>query len=70
MQKVAHGKDLTNDVLLDTLWDEFEGRDCKEGTFAELLRYGCVNFRQVREGMEYTDAPPPPGLLNDGVLEA
>ena len=69
MQKVQHGKHLTNDVLLGVLWDENEGRDCEEGTFGELLRYGCVNFRQERKGMEYRDAPAPPGTLDKGSLE-
>lgn len=69
MQKITHGKHLTNDVHLGVLWDEFDGRDCAEGTFAELLRYGCENFRQTREKIEYRDAPAPPETMEKGVFE-
>lgn len=70
MQKITHGKHLTTSVHLGVLWDENEGKDCEEGTFAELLRYGCENFRQGREGIEYKDAPAPPNTLDKGFLEA
>lgn len=69
MQKITHGKHLTNDLHLGVLWDEHEGKDCEEGTFGALLRYGCENFRQRREGIEYRDAPAPPSTLDKGFLE-
>lgn len=70
MQKITHGKHLTNDLHLGVLWDQHEGKDCEEGTFASLLRYGCENFEQTRTEIEYRDAPVPPSTLNKGFLEA
>ncbi|KAK5125962.1 hypothetical protein LTR85_011317 [Meristemomyces frigidus] len=72
MQKITHGKGLTNDVMLGVLWDmpENEGKDCAEGTFAELLRYGTINVEQTRGSILYVDAPRPAKTLKKGLLEA
>lgn len=72
MQKITHGKGLTNDAQLGVLLDkpENEGKDCAEGTFAELLRYGTVNFRQTRERIGYVEAPRPAKTIRKGLLEA
>lgn len=69
MQKVTHGKDLTNSIHLGALWDENPGMDCQPGTFAELLRYGTVHFEQTRESIVYVTAPAPPEILKKGLLE-
>ena len=69
MQKITHGKHLTNSIHLGVLWDENEGKDCEPGTFAELLRYGTVQFEQTREEMEYAKAPRPPKTMKKGLLE-
>lgn len=70
LQKITHGKGLTDSVHLGLLWDENEGADCKPGTFAELLRYGAIHFRQTREQIDVRTAPPPPQLIKKGLLEA
>ncbi|KAL7949482.1 hypothetical protein V8C42DRAFT_311026 [Trichoderma barbatum] len=44
MQKITPAKNMTHYVHLRTLWDEDPGKDCEEGTFAELLRHGTVRF--------------------------
>jgi hypothetical protein len=70
MQKVFRGKGLTHDNELGELWDEDQdGHDCKEGTFAELFRYGCENFRQKREEIAYVKAPRPSKTYKRGLLE-
>ena len=71
MQKITHGKGLTKDVQLGTIWDQPEnkGKDRAPGTFAELLRFGCVNFVQSRESVVYVNAPRPPKTLQKGLLE-
>jgi hypothetical protein len=50
MQKVSHGKGLSHSVQLGTMLDmpENADKDHGEGTFAELLRYGTLHFRQKR----------------------
>lgn len=50
MQKISHGKDMSVYVQLGTLLDspENSNKDHEPGTFAELLRYGTVHFRQKR----------------------
>lgn len=72
MQKITHGKGLTNDLALGIVWDqeEYEGKDCLPGTFGELLRYGAVNFEQIRERIRVVDAPRPEETLKKGLLEA
>lgn len=69
LQKITHGKHLTDSVHLGVLWDENEGADCEPGTFAELLRYGAVHFEQTRENIAYEEAPRPPETLKKGLLE-
>lgn len=70
MQKVFRGKALTHDTELGELWDEDqEGHDCKVGTFAELFRYGCENFRQTRGQIAYVEAPRPSKTYKKGLLE-
>lgn len=70
MQKVFRGKGLTRDKELGELWDEDQERhDCMEGTFAELFRYGCENFKQTREDITYVKAPRPDKTHKKGLLE-
>ena len=69
MQKITHGKNLTNSTHLGELWDGNTGKDCEPGTFAELLRYGTVHFRQTRDEIVYAKAPAPPKTLKKGLLE-
>jgi hypothetical protein len=70
MQKVFRGKTLTSDTELGELWDEDQdGNDCKAGTFAELFRYGCENFRQTRDTIAYVKAPRPNKTYKKGLLE-
>ena len=72
MQKITHGKNLTKGVALGVLWDlkENEGVDAKEGTFAELLRYGSVRFEQVAREVRYVEAERPEFRIRKGLLEA
>ncbi|KAJ7887512.1 hypothetical protein B0H14DRAFT_1235306 [Mycena olivaceomarginata] len=71
MQKITHGKGLTNTVALGILWDmkENEGKDREPGTFAELMRYGSVHFRQKRERIVTMAAQKPSMTMKKGVLE-
>ncbi|EHK25610.1 uncharacterized protein TRIVIDRAFT_189376 [Trichoderma virens Gv29-8] len=69
MQKITHGKNLTHSVHLGMLWDDNSGKDCEEGTFAELLRYGTMRFRQTREKIMCKEAAKARLLLKKGVLE-
>lgn len=71
VQKVSHGKGLTHSKQLGTLWDEAanEGKDCAPGTFAELLRYGSLHFRQKRAGVEALQVEKPMMTFKKGVLE-
>jgi hypothetical protein len=58
MQKVHRGVQITPTDSLGVLWDKAEnnGKDFEPGTFAELLRYGALHFRQTRERL--TLLPP------------
>ncbi|KAL2845900.1 hypothetical protein BJY01DRAFT_247506 [Aspergillus pseudoustus] len=71
MQKVTHGKNLIKSLALGSLWDleENEGMDIKEGTFAELLRYGATRFRQTREGIAVVQMERPKMTMKKGVYE-
>ncbi|KAJ7261369.1 capsule polysaccharide biosynthesis protein [Mycena haematopus] len=71
MQKVTHSKGLTHTVALGVLWDkeENESKDHEPGTFAELMRYGSVHFRQKRESIVTMAATKPPKTLKKGVFE-
>jgi hypothetical protein len=69
LQKITHGKNLTNSVHLGVLWDENKGKDAEPGTFAELFRYGTVHFEQTRPEISYVEAPRPQKTLKKGLLE-
>ena len=71
LQKITHGKHLTHDAHLGALWDlpEHQGKDRAKGTYAELLRYGSVQFRQTRLSVVAPPAPRPAVTLKKGLLE-
>jgi hypothetical protein len=71
MQKVVHGKGLTEDLMLGILWDlpENESADCAPGTFAWLLRQGSLHFRQTRQSIKVIPAEPAPERWKKGVFE-
>ncbi|KAF8206170.1 hypothetical protein K438DRAFT_1816717 [Mycena galopus ATCC 62051] len=66
-----HGKGLTKKVLLGILWGmkENEDKDREPGTFAELLRYGSVHFRQKRKSIVTMVATKSAMTMKKGVLE-
>ena len=55
------------DILLDM--EESKGRDIAPGTFAELLRYGDLNFEQERNEINYVKAQKPEHTIKRGLLE-
>lgn len=69
--KVPHATGLTHSVQLGTLLDlpENEGMDALPGSFGELFRWGTVNLRQTREGIEMMPTPRPSRTWKKGVLE-
>ena len=69
LQKITHGKNLTNSVHLGVFWDENKGTDAEPGTFGELFRYGTVHFEQTRPEIAYVKAPRPPRTMKKGLLE-
>ncbi|KAF2476673.1 uncharacterized protein BDR25DRAFT_252836 [Lindgomyces ingoldianus] len=73
LQKITHGKGLTHSPACGLLLDqpENEGKDMGSGTFAELLRYGCVHFEQTREAIDYVKAekPAPEVIIRKGLTE-
>jgi len=71
MEKIYRGKGLTNKVTLGILLDkpEFADLDCKDGTFAELLRYGTSHFQQTRQSVSYVPALPSPVKMKKGLFE-
>ncbi|KAF2172781.1 hypothetical protein M409DRAFT_62477 [Zasmidium cellare ATCC 36951] len=69
LQKITHGKHLTNDTHLGILWDENEGKDVEPGTFAELLRYGATRFEQTRGDIVRMEATKPAVTMKKGVFE-
>lgn len=71
MQKVTHGKNLTKTLALGSLWDMEENGEmyAKEGTFAELLRYGATRFRQTREGIAVVQIDRPKVTMRKGLYE-
>ncbi|KAJ5896834.1 uncharacterized protein N7473_006233 [Penicillium subrubescens] len=71
MWKVPHAHELTHSVQLVTLLDlqENEGMDAAPGTFGKLFRFGTVNLRQTREGIEMMPTPRPSQTWKKGVLE-
>ena len=70
LQKITHGKSLTNSIHLGVFWDENKGKDAEPGTFGELLRYGTVHFEQTRPEITYVKAPRPPKTMKKALLEA
>ncbi|KAI0127020.1 capsule polysaccharide biosynthesis protein [Xylariales sp. AK1849] len=72
MQKVTHAGTLTHSPHLGTLWDlpENETKDHSPGTFAELLRYGSVHFKQTRETIPRVPAQKPSVTWKKGLFEA
>lgn len=71
MQKATHGKGLVKGKALGGLLDEEQniGKDRAPGTFAELLRYGSVHFRQKRSSIVQMAAEKPLQTLKKGVFE-
>ena len=71
MQKITHGKNLTKTPAWGLIWDEKgnEEKDIEPGTFAELLRYGMVHFKQLRESIEYVKPEKPAATMKKGVFE-
>lgn len=69
LQKITHGKGLTNDKHLGILWDENDGKDIEPGTFAELLRYGPTHFEQTRKDIVRMEAKKPAETMKKGVFE-
>jgi hypothetical protein len=71
MMKVTSARGLTKTPHLGVLWgmEENAGKDCGEGTFAELLRYGAELFEQTREGIDVLEDLRPVGREEKGVLE-
>lgn len=71
MMKVTSATGLTKTPHLGVLWNmpENEGKDCKEGTFAELLRYGAEWFEQTREEVDVLEDLRPVGREEKGLLE-
>ena len=71
MQKITHGKELTKTPALGLLWDlpENEDKDIEPGTFAELLRYGAVHFKQTRTELEWEHVGKPEVIIKKGLYE-
>ena len=69
IQKLGHGKNIIDDVQLAVLWREHPGMDREPGTFAHLLRYGSVHFRQTRENPKYLEPTPAASTVRRGLLE-
>jgi hypothetical protein len=73
MQKITHGKGLTHDIHCGALLDREENKekDCEEGTFGGLMRYGSVHFEQTRESIAYTEPelPDPKVIIHKKLLE-
>lgn len=71
MQKITHGENLTKGEAVGVILDkkENEGKDVEPGSFAELLRYGSVHFRQERK-IDYVQAKKPEEIIKKGLFEA
>lgn len=69
LQKITHGKNLTDEKHLGVLWDENENKDIEPGTFAELLRYGSMHFEQTRPDIVRMKAEKPKQTMKKGVFE-
>ncbi|KAK6538224.1 hypothetical protein TWF694_011103 [Orbilia ellipsospora] len=71
MMKITSGTALLKEPELGQLLKlpENKGKDMKPGTFAELLRFGSVNFEQLREEVELVEYKKPEIILSKGVFE-
>ncbi|KAI0409292.1 hypothetical protein F4802DRAFT_546083 [Xylaria palmicola] len=71
MLKIGTIKGMVDWVSLGTLWNRPEnlGKDNGPGTFAELLRYVPLHFRQTREGIVTYKAERLPVTFKKGLLE-
>ncbi|KAI1111308.1 capsular polysaccharide synthesis protein-domain-containing protein [Nemania sp. NC0429] len=71
MMKIGTIKGMVNWVSLGTLWNMPAnlGKDNEPGSFAELLRYVPMHFRQIRKGISTLEATRPPVTFKKGVLE-
>ncbi|KAI0182238.1 capsular polysaccharide synthesis protein-domain-containing protein [Xylaria flabelliformis] len=71
MLKIGTISGMVEWVSLGTLWKRPEnlGKDCEPGTFAELLRYIPLHFRQTRKGLLTVKPVAPPVTFKKGVLE-
>ncbi|KAJ0415801.1 hypothetical protein BJY00DRAFT_304630 [Aspergillus carlsbadensis] len=69
MHKITHSKNLLKKPALGVLWDANAGKDIEPGTFAELLRYGTVYFRQTREEIRFVEPEIPEQTMQKGVFE-
>jgi hypothetical protein len=71
MLKIGTAQGLADWVSAGTLWNlpENLGKDNEPGTFAELLRYGSVHFKQRREQVGTLVPMKPSVTLKTGLLE-
>ena len=69
MQKISTGKGVLDERTLGTLWPENPGKDAEENTFAHLLRYGALHYRQTREAVELVKCEKPKVTVKRGLLE-
>ncbi|KAI1170342.1 hypothetical protein F4777DRAFT_569592 [Nemania sp. FL0916] len=71
MLKIGTIKGMVDWVSLSTLWNRPEnlGKDDEPGTFAELLRYVPLHYRQKRKGILTLVPKKPFVTLTKGVLE-
>lgn len=69
IEKLGNAKDLLDDVTLAVFWRDNPGSDSEPGTFAHLLRYGSVHFRQKRESIRYIKPRKPALRVKRGLLE-
>ncbi|TRX92537.1 hypothetical protein FHL15_006464 [Xylaria flabelliformis] len=72
MLKIGTISGMVEWVSLGTLWKRPEnlGKDCEPGTFAELLRYIPLHFRQTRKGLLTYKPVAVPVTFKKGALEA
>jgi len=71
MIKISRGGKTVIKDRLGLVWDKPENADADhaEGTFAGLLRFGTVNFRQKRQSVARVEVQRPQMTMKKGVLE-
>ena len=69
MMKVTRGSGLSVGQHLGAIWDQDPDADIRPGTFAELLRYGSIHFKQTREGISQMESRAPVKTFAKGALE-